>query len=87
MKTINQFLLENNCPKLELLQFKGRAFAKVADKDLVVSKSCEYTKPLFVTPLSTFNNGVDDTDGSTIVPNAFVLCNSGATIVHTISVS
>lgn len=87
MKTLNQFLIENNCSKLELMQLNGRAFATVGDKQLVASKSCDFAKPLFVTPLSKFNNGIDATEGSTEVPNAFVMMNSAAEIVFTFNIT
>ncbi len=81
MKTLNQFKSEENISKIDFLQGKGRAFATVNDKQLVVSKDFDATKAAYVTPLSKFNNGTDDTDGSTIVPNAFVLVNSEVTLV------
>lgn len=76
MKSWNQFKAENGVTTVDMLRGKGRLFAKVADNDLVVSQECVLTEPLFVIPLSKFNNGTDSTDGSTVIPNAFILINS-----------
>jgi hypothetical protein len=80
MLTLNQFKAENNISKIDMLRGEGRLFATVREKSLVVAKDCDVSKPLYVIPLSKFNNGVDDTDGSTIVPNAFVIINSSVTV-------
>lgn len=76
MKTLNQFKAEEGITNIDFLKGKGRAFATVKDKSLVVSSEFDNTKTAYVTPLSRFNNGKDDSEGSTVVPNAFVICNS-----------
>lgn len=68
MKTLNQFKQEERVQTIDLLQKKGRAFASVNDKSLVVSKECDMKKPLYVIPL-TNKEGV-------ITPNAFLLINA-----------
>lgn len=84
MKTLNQFKAENNISKIDFLKGNGRAFATVNDKQLLVSKEFDSSKAAYVTTLSTFNNGKDDTEGSTLVPNAFVLCNSTVELVFSL---
>jgi len=50
MKTLEQFKLENGLNKIDLLQGKGRMYARVGNIDVIVSKSADLTKPLFVIP-------------------------------------
>lgn len=78
MKTLEQFKIENNCTSIQLIKGKDRQFCTINNNSLVVSKTTDLSKTLFVIPLSKFNNGLDATDGSTIVPNAFVIINSVA---------
>ena len=48
MKSLNQFKAENGVVTIDLLQGKGRAYAKVQDKDLIVGSATDMKKPLFV---------------------------------------
>lgn len=79
MKTFAQFKSENNIQTIDLLQGKGRMYAKVNNKQLVVSSKCDLQKPLFVVEL---NEAIDaalpiETPGnSRVIPDAFLLVNS-----------
>lgn len=70
MKTLAQFKLEEGVATIDLMQGKGRKFAKVNDKDLIVATECDMSKPLFV-----FHNEEK---------GFHVICNSGATVVASI---
>ncbi len=48
MKSFAQFKAENNVSKIDLLQGKGRMYAKVGSTDLIVGKTTDLSKPLFV---------------------------------------
>lgn len=80
MKTLAQFKHENNCSTIQLIKGKDRQFCTIGNNDVVVSKTTDFTKTLFVIPLSKFNNGIDATGGSTIIPNAFIIINSTAVL-------
>lgn len=80
MKTYAQFKSENNLEgkKLEFVQGKGRAFAKVNDKSLFVSEKFNPANPAYVTELRKPIDAalpISD-DNSVVIPNAFVLCNA-----------
>lgn len=74
MKTFNQFKQENGVSTIDLLQGKGRAYATVKDKQLVVSSKCDLGKPLFVVPMEKDKDGV-------ATPNTFLLCNSDVKVL------
>ncbi len=48
MKTLEQFKLEHNISKIDLLKGKGRMYAKVGNTDLIVGETTDLAKPLFV---------------------------------------
>lgn len=77
MKTLNQFKQENQINTIDLLQGKGRAYATVNDKQLVVSSKCDMSKPLFVIPMKADKDGV-------ATPNTYLLCNSDVKVLASI---
>jgi len=87
MKTLDQFKAENNIAKIDLLKGKGRMYAQVGEKQLVVSSKCDLSKPVFVTGL---NEQVDKTQpidaegNSRPVPNAYLLVNSTVQVAGSI---
>lgn len=48
MKTLNQFKQENGVTTIDFLKGKGRAFATVANKDVIIGASTDLKKPLYV---------------------------------------
>lgn len=70
MKTLAQFKLEEGVATIDLLQGKGRKYATVNNKSVIVSQECDMTKPLFV-----FHNEE---------LNLHVICNSGVKVVASI---
>lgn len=84
MKTLSQFKAENNIDKLELLQGKGRKYCSVRDLSIVVSKSCDLAKPLFVVQLSKALDETDPESKRVDVPNAYVIVNSDVKQVESI---
>jgi len=77
MKTLAQFKLEEKISQIDLLQKNGRAFAKVNDKDLVVSKDCDLKKPLFIIPLTKVVEGQEPI----VISNAYLMINADTTKV------
>lgn len=57
MKTLAQFKQEEGVNQIDLIQNKGRAFATVNDKNLIVSSECKLNEPLFVIPMSQDKEG------------------------------
>ena len=70
MKTLAQFKQEEGVQTIELMQGKGRAFAKVNDKDLIVGTNTDMKQPLFV--IHNEERGF------------YVICNAGAKVVGSI---
>jgi len=70
MKTLEQFKLEEGVSKIDLLQGKGRKYATVGTKSLIVSSECDMAQPLFV-----FHN---------VEKGFHVICNSSAKYVGSI---
>ena len=70
MKTLAQFKKEEGIDQIDLMQGKGRAYATVNEKSVIVSTECDLTKPLFV-----FHNEEKD---------LHVICNSGVKLVASI---
>lgn len=77
MKTLNQFKKEMGIDIIDLLQGKGRMYCKVKDIDIIVSKSCDLTKPLFI--ISTTNQ-----ETGNVVANLFTIINSDIKMVASI---
>jgi len=78
MKTLAQFKQELNITSIDLLKGKGRMYAQVRDKQLVVSSKCDLSLPLFVTELS---EAVDkdkplSPENSRVIPNVYLLINA-----------
>lgn len=48
MKSFAQFKQENGLTKIDLLQGKGRMYAKVGSIDLIVGKETKLDQPLYV---------------------------------------
>ena len=57
MKTLAQFKQEEGVTTIDLLQGKGRIYATVNEKNLVVSSKCDMAKPLFVIQLEKGKDG------------------------------
>lgn len=71
MKTLAQFKIEEGVSQIDLLQGKGRRYATVNNKSVIVATECDLAKPLFV-----FHNEEK---------NLHVICNSeGAKVVASI---
>jgi hypothetical protein len=69
MKSLSQFKAEEKVSHIDLLQGKGRKYATVNDKSLIVSKDCDMSKPLFV--IATTNK-----DSGLVIPNLYTLINA-----------
>lgn len=67
MKSFADFKKELGVETINFYQGKGREFATVGTTDIIISKTCDVTQPLFVIPLS--KDGVE-------IADAFVVCNS-----------
>jgi len=81
MQTLNQFKTDNNIASLEFIQSKGRAFAETNGKRILISKSCDLKRSLFVIPL----NSVDaETGETTPVENGYLVVNSEAKTIATL---
>ena len=76
MKTLAQFKQELGVTSIEFMQGKGRTFATIGTTDIIVSKECDRTKPLFVIPLTNKDN--------VRVDNAYVVCNASADFAFTL---
>lgn len=48
MQTLGQFKQENGVTTIDFLQGKGRAFATVNDKSVIIASNADTKKPLFV---------------------------------------
>ena len=70
MKTLAQFKLEEGVATIDLLQGKGRKYATVGTKSIIVSTDCDMAQPLFV-----FHN---------VEKGFHVICNSNAKYVGSI---
>ena len=77
MKTFNQFKQEERIASVELLQGKGRAYATVNDKTLMVASTCDLKKPLFVIKMEADKDGV-------ATPNTYLLINSDVKVLAAI---
>lgn len=69
MKTLDQFKREERIDKIDLLQGKGRMYATVNEKKLIVATSTDLAKPLYVIPIT------EDKDKNP-VSNVFAIINS-----------
>jgi len=78
MKTLNQFKQEEKIANIELLQGNGRRYAKVNNKDVIVSSKADMAKPLFVTELTT------DEQGNARQTPLYVICNAQVKVVATV---
>ena len=68
MKTLAQFKMEEQVAEIHLLQGKGRKYAQVNEKNLIVSKGCNLQEPLFVIPTT-------DKDSKLVIPNLYTIIN------------
>ncbi len=87
MKTLAQFKAENSVTSITFIKSKKapfRQFCTIGNNSLVVSKEADLKLPLYIIPFSTFNNGVDASDGTTEKPNSFVIINANVEIGDTI---
>lgn len=81
MQTLNQFKLDNGITSLDFIQMKGRAFAETNGKRVLISKTCDLKKALYIIPL----NSIDlETGESTPVENGYLVVNSDAKAVATL---
>jgi hypothetical protein len=81
MQTLNQFKTDNGITSLDFIQMKGRAFAETKGKRVLISKTCDLTKTLYVIPL----NSIDKESGETLpVENGYLVVNSDAKAVATL---
>ena len=69
MKTLDQFKMEEGIKEIHLLQGKGRKYAQVNDKNIIVSTQCDLSKPLFVIPTTNKESGL-------VMPNLFTIINA-----------
>lgn len=67
MKPIAQFKAELGVTSIALMQGKGRMFANIGDKSIIVGKDTDMKKPLFV----FYNEG----------KGIHVICNASAKVV------
>lgn len=84
MTTLSQFKQENRVTSIDLMKNKGRAYATINNKTLIVSSECKMDEPLFVIPCT--KNAKDepmplDVNGH---PTVFLLINSTSKHIATI---